>query len=129
MKEFLSHFCFLEMFEMKKSQREDEGIFYVAKDQGEDFSVHEPSAKAALKKEEDDRDNSGLTSDGKKRTTLFNGAYARIQEASKAHGRCDGFPDVVAVKNWIQWQNKKKTADNAGGAGASASGAGAGGSN
>ena len=130
MKEFLSHFCFLEMFEMKKSQREDEGIFYVAKDQGEDFSVHEPSAKAALKKEEDDRDNSEHTRDGKKRTRLVCGAYARIQEASKANGRCDGFPDVLAVKHWIKLQNKKKTADNAGGAGAGASaGAGAGGSN
>ena len=127
---FLSHFCFLEMFEMKKSQREDEEIFYVATDQGEDFSVHEPSAKAALKKEEDDRDNSGLTRRGKKRTNLVYGARERIQEASKAHGRCDGFPDVDAVKHWIKLQKKKKTADNAGGAGAGASaGAGAGGSN
>ena len=139
---FLSCFCFSEMYEMKKFQREDEGIFYVATDQGEDFSVHEPSAKAALKKEEDDRDNSELRARcyrvesrrGKKRTKLVGGARERIQKASKAHGRCDGFPDEGAVRTWIKMQKKKKTADNAGGAGASgagasASGAGAGGSN
>ena len=119
----ISTICFLEMYEMKKDQREVNGIFYVPS-QGKDFSVHEPSAKAALEEEEKKR-NSELTRAGKKRTKLVYGAYARIQKASKANGRCDGFPDVVAVKHWI-----KKVASGAGASGAGASaGAGAGGSN
>ncbi|XRB11355.1 hypothetical protein RI054_02g11700 [Pseudoscourfieldia marina] len=133
LKHFLSIFCFLEMYDMKKYQREVNRIFY-ATTQGKDFSVHEPSAKAALEEEEKKRDKSELTREGKKRR-LLNGAYARIRDASKANGRCDGFPDVGAVSNWISiMQKKTKTADNAGGAGASGAGAsgagaGAGGSN
>ena len=122
-KNFLNSICFLEMYDMKKDQREVNGIFYVPS-QGKDFSVYEPSAKAALEEEEKKRD-SELTSPGKTRSQLCGGARARIKMASKAHD-CDGFPDVCAVKNWIHGK-KKKTAEDAGGAGAS--GAGAGGSN